>query len=69
MALAVEPAAGTEWRGRIPSGRLEAFAARVCTAGPRYALPVAMPWTGAVLGCVPRGTPDDVREAVVRARR
>ncbi len=48
--------------------KLDDLAARVTTAGPREALAVHAPATGQLLGEVPLCTPDDVREAVRRAR-
>ncbi len=45
---------------RVGPDRLEALAARVVTGGPRLRVPVAMPFTGEVLGEVPRCKPEDV---------
>lgn len=50
------------------SEKLGALAARVTTTGPREALAVHAPATGRLLGEVPSCTPDDVQEAVRRAR-
>jgi succinate-semialdehyde dehydrogenase/glutarate-semialdehyde dehydrogenase len=52
---------------RVGPDRLEALAARVVTGGSRLRVPVAMPFTGEVLGEVPRCKPEDVRLAFERA--
>ena len=54
---------------RITGALLGRLAARAATAGPRELVPVEMPATGAVLGQVPRCTPDDVAAAADTARR
>src|SRR6266508_4126401 len=62
----VPPATGSD---RIDSTRLEALARRATTAAAaREPLEVEKPYTGELLGVVPRCTPDDVAAAVQRAR-
>ncbi|QIN78187.1 aldehyde dehydrogenase family protein [Rubrobacter marinus] len=56
-------------RGRIDAALLERLGERVTLAGgDREEIEVEAPFTGEVLGSVPRGTGDDVREAARRAR-
>ena len=52
---------------RVGPDQLAELAARVVTAGPRVRVPVTMPFTGEVLGEVPRGKTEDVRAAFERA--
>src|SRR5947209_10712888 len=55
---------------RIDAGRLVALSGRATTAGgERQPLEVETPFTGELLGTVPRCTPDDVAAAIERARR
>jgi succinate-semialdehyde dehydrogenase / glutarate-semialdehyde dehydrogenase len=73
MSIATPPrpalAPSTTGWGRIDPARLEALARRSATgATGREPLEVEMPYTGEVLGVVPRCTPDDVAAAVERAR-
>src|SRR3954469_20766335 len=53
---------------RISAAQLEALAARVRTEGPREHMEVEQPFTGRLLGCVPKCSPEDVRAAIGRAR-
>src|SRR4051794_5035849 len=53
---------------RISSAQLEALAARVRTEGPRAPMEVEQPFSGALLGCVPKCSPEDVTAAISRAR-
>src|SRR4051812_12820706 len=53
---------------RISPAQLQALAARVRTEGPREPIEVDQPFTGALLGTVPRSTADDVAPAIERAR-
>src|SRR4051794_27867118 len=53
---------------RISSAQLEALAARVRTEGPRGHMEVEQPFSGALLGCVPKCSPEDVAAAISRAR-
>lgn len=52
----------------LTPARLDAWRALCCTAPGRETLTVTIPRTGAPLPPVPRGTADDVRAAVARAR-
>ena len=55
--------------GRMDEALLERLKARVTLAGDGHdEIEVEAPFTGEILGSVPRGTGDDVREAVRRAR-
>src|SRR4051794_16151123 len=54
--------------GRISAAQLEALAARVRTEGPREHMEVEQPFSGALLGCVPNCSPEDVTAAISRAR-
>src|SRR4051794_8052903 len=53
---------------RISGAQLQALAGRVRTEGPRDALEVDQPFTGGLLGTVPRCAADDVAPAIERAR-
>src|SRR4051812_9889597 len=53
---------------RISPAQLQALAARVRTEGPREPIEVDQPFTGALLGTVPRCAVEDVAPAVERAR-
>ncbi len=53
---------------RLGADRIARLAARVAVAAGRPKLAVRMPFTGDVLGEVPRSTPADLRSAVARAR-
>src|SRR3954452_6748956 len=53
---------------RISAAQLEALAARVRTEGPRAPMEVEQPFSGALLGCVPKCSPEDVTAAISRAR-
>ena len=53
---------------RISSAQLEALAARVRTEGPREHMEIQQPFSGALLGCVPKCAPEDVEAAIARAR-
>jgi succinate-semialdehyde dehydrogenase/glutarate-semialdehyde dehydrogenase len=53
---------------RIDTDRLATLAATVTTTGARDALDIEKPFTGTVLGRVPRCTPEDVAAALERAR-
>ncbi len=55
-------------RGGIDPALLDRLAGRTTTMGGRDAVPVHIPFTGEVLGHVPRCSADDVREAIRRAR-
>jgi succinate-semialdehyde dehydrogenase/glutarate-semialdehyde dehydrogenase len=52
----------------VTTETLEWLADRVTTSGTRERSEIEMPFTGQTLGAVPRCTPDDVRDAVRRAR-
>ena len=54
--------------GPLDPGMLRRLAGRVAVDGDREQLPVVAPFTGRPFATVPRGTPDDVTEAVARAR-
>ena len=55
--------------GRVTPALLESLARRVSVpSGEREPIEVEVPFTGETLGYVPRGTEEDVREAVQRAR-
>src|SRR6476620_3738667 len=59
---------------RIPSGRvsprqLEQLATRVRTEGPREHMEIQQPFTGTLLGAVPKCAPEDVPAAIARARK
>src|SRR3954471_20230451 len=53
---------------RISAAQLQALAARVRTAGPREPMEVDQPFTGGLLGTVPRCAVEDVAPAIERAR-
>jgi succinate-semialdehyde dehydrogenase / glutarate-semialdehyde dehydrogenase len=53
---------------RVSSAQLEALAARVRTEGPREHMEVEQPFSGGLLGCVPKCSPEDVTAAIARAR-
>ena len=53
---------------RITAGQLRALAGRVRTGGEREEMEVEQPFTGGLLGTVPKCTPEDVAEALERAR-
>jgi succinate-semialdehyde dehydrogenase / glutarate-semialdehyde dehydrogenase len=53
---------------RIDAGRLAALSTRATTTGDREPLEIEKPFTGELLGTVPRGTADDVAAALERAR-
>src|SRR4051812_47732274 len=53
---------------RISPAQLQALAARVRTEGPREPMEVDQPFTGALLGTVPRCAVEDVAPAIERAR-
>src|SRR6266702_5505688 len=53
---------------RIDSARLATLAATVSTSGSRDTIDIEKPFTGTVLGRVPRCTPEDVAAALERAR-
>ncbi len=53
---------------RITEGQLRALAARVRTGGQRESMEVEQPFTGGPLGTVPKCTPEDVADALERAR-
>jgi succinate-semialdehyde dehydrogenase/glutarate-semialdehyde dehydrogenase len=53
---------------RISAAQLEALAARVRTEGPRAGMEVEQPFTGGLLGVVPRCAVEDVAPAIARAR-
>jgi succinate-semialdehyde dehydrogenase / glutarate-semialdehyde dehydrogenase len=53
---------------RIDTARLEGLARRAAATGEREPLEIEKPYTGELLGIVPRCTPDDVAAAVDRAR-
>jgi succinate-semialdehyde dehydrogenase / glutarate-semialdehyde dehydrogenase len=72
MTASVDSSAGADpglLGPRITASMLGRLAARATMAGPRDTVPIEMPATGAVLGHVPRGTPDDVAAAADTARR
>jgi succinate-semialdehyde dehydrogenase / glutarate-semialdehyde dehydrogenase len=52
----------------IGDGMLRWLAAQAVTTGEREAIDIAMPYTGEILGTVPRGAPADIVEAVRIAR-
>ncbi|AKU91421.1 succinic semialdehyde dehydrogenase [Vulgatibacter incomptus] len=54
-------------RGRIDQGMLDRLSSRVTSLGGRDAIPVYLPFSGEVLGHVPRCNAEDVREAARRA--
>ena len=68
MASAIQPGAQERFSTRIDRALLDALARRVSTEGPRDEVAVALPFTGGVLGVVPRCTPADVGAAARRAR-
>src|SRR4051812_1250992 len=53
---------------RLSAQQLDALASRVRTEGERERMEIQQPFTGGLLGTVPRCTPDDVRAAAARAR-
>jgi succinate-semialdehyde dehydrogenase/glutarate-semialdehyde dehydrogenase len=53
---------------RVDQALIDRLSARVTTVAPRDRVDVRMPFTGEVLGSVPVGSPDDIREAARRAR-
>lgn len=64
------PASTNAPSSRIDSDRWARLVRRVCVLdGAREMIAVHAPATGRVLGEVPKGTPDDIREAVRRARK
>jgi succinate-semialdehyde dehydrogenase / glutarate-semialdehyde dehydrogenase len=52
----------------VTTGIVESLGERVATSGARERSEIEMPFTGEILGTVPRCTPDDVRDAVRRSR-
>ena len=54
---------------RVSSAQLEALAARVRTEGPRGHMEIEQPFSGGLLGCVPKCSPEDVTAAIARARQ
>src|SRR4051812_23203389 len=53
---------------RVSEERLRLLASRVRAGGDREPMEVEQPFSGGLLGTVPRGTPDDVAAALERAR-
>jgi succinate-semialdehyde dehydrogenase/glutarate-semialdehyde dehydrogenase len=53
---------------RITAGDIERLASRVRTEGPRERMEVQQPFTGQLLGTVPKCSPEDVTAAIARAR-
>ena len=49
--------------GRISSAQLEALAARVRPEGPREHMEVEQPFSGGLLGCVPKCSPARTRSS------
>src|SRR3954447_4880779 len=69
MATMTSPAATVRIPStRISSAQLEQLAARVRTEAPREGLEVEQPFTGELLGAVPRCAVEDVAPAIARAR-
>lgn len=56
------------FRGHVTDALLERLAGRVRPEGEREAFPVSCPFTGELLGHLPRCTPEDVRAVARRAR-
>jgi succinate-semialdehyde dehydrogenase/glutarate-semialdehyde dehydrogenase len=68
LTTAARPSAVTLPSKRLSAAQLEALAARVRTEAPREGMEVEQPFTGGLLGVVPRCAVEDVAPALARAR-
>jgi succinate-semialdehyde dehydrogenase/glutarate-semialdehyde dehydrogenase len=72
--MATAPTAPSRPSAPLPSKRvgvsqIQALAARVATGGEREQVEIDQPFDGSLLGTVPKCTPEDVVDAIGRARR
>ena len=63
------PPAAMRIPGRVSPRQLEQLATRVRTEGPREHMEIQQPFSGTLLGSVPKCAPEDVTAAIARARK